>query len=305
MNRVHPSRSSTIQVRNEGYRRGAKDDDAESDALAAGRCPVRNDRGGTDSLRRGGTVGRKIRSWQRADGRNPAEPVVAGRGGAGVGQGGEHHGGRSPRGDVPHPRAHGVQGDEAQGTRGDRPGGRGGGRRDQRLHELRPDRLPHHPLGAVPGERARHPCRHARELGVRSRGAFAGTRGDPRGSADERGQPGAGRLQRPLPGGVQGPPVRAPRHRFRRHDPEDHARGSADLLPRELRPREHGAGDRGGGGPENVPAADREDVRAASSRLRAGGAPDRPSRRRGRPGSSSRRRTRGAPTSIWGSTVPR
>ena len=235
----------------------------------SGRGPVRHDRGGTDSLRRGGTVGRKIRAWQRADGRDPAEPVVAGRGGAGVGQGGQHHGTGGPRGDVPHPRAHGVQGDEAQGARGDRPGGRGGGGRDQRLHELRPDGLPHHPLGAVPRERPRHPRRHARELGLRPRGAFAGARGDPRGGADERGRPGAGRLQGALPRGVQGPPVRAPRHRLRRHDPEDHARGSPGLLPRELRSREHGARDRGGGGSENVPAADREDVRAASPRFRA------------------------------------
>ncbi len=163
-----------------------------------------------------------------------------------------------------------FKGTKRRGTRGDRPGGRGGGGRDQRLHELRPDGLPHHHLGAVPRERARHPRRHARELGLRPRGAFARARGDPRGGADERGRPGAGRLQGALPRGVQGPPVRAPRHRLRRHDPEDHARGPPRLLPRELRPREHGARDRGGGGPENVPAADREDVRAASPRFRAG-----------------------------------
>jgi len=65
-------------------------------------------------------------------------------------------------------------------------------------------------------------------------------------------------------GGVQGPPVRAPRHRVCRHHPGDDARGSPGLFPRELRSREHGAGDRGERRPENVPADDREDVRATS-----------------------------------------
>jgi len=147
-----------------------------------------------------------------------------------------------------------------------------------------------------------HPRRHARELGLRPRGVVARTRGDPRGGADERGQ--SGRVvDKALFRRRTGPPVRASRHRVRRHDPEDHARGSPRLLPRELRSGNMVLVIRGGG-PENVPPLIEKTFGQLFHRFRAGGT------EAGRAAAGETRvvvkeKDARAPTSRWGSTAPR
>src|SRR5439155_530103 len=110
---------------------------------------------------------------QRTDGPRRREPRRAGRRAAGLGARGKRR--RAPRRGRPgaSPRAHAVQGDRAPRTGRDRAHHRGVRRRDQRLDELRPDRLPRGGRQPVPGAGPGRPRRRDHLGGVRPRRAAA------------------------------------------------------------------------------------------------------------------------------------
>ena len=145
---------------------------------------------------------------QRTDGPRRREPRRAGRRAAGLGARGKRR--RAPRRGRPgaSPRAHAVQGDRAPRTGRDRAHHRGVRRRDQRLDELRPDRLPRGGRQPVPGAGPGRPRRRDHLGGVRPRRAAARERGGVRGDQAEPRLSDAKALQGALRHRVHPPPLR-------------------------------------------------------------------------------------------------